>query len=68
MCIVHNRSLLACTLIEVVLVLLLSSFRFSQPAGDKANIFWNRASVTWPSVGPKAAKASLPLILEVITT
>ena len=52
---------------EVALAILLSSFRFRSSEREKTKIFWNRASVAWPSVGPYGNKPSLPLVVEPIS-
>lgn len=59
------RLVIECLLIgpitEVVLALLLSNFKFS--ATDK-EVYWNSAGVTYPTVGPNASKAAMPLTVE----
>lgn len=48
---------------EVVLAVLLRSFRFSPSEKD---IVWNLAGVNYPTVGKYATKPSLPMKMEVI--
>lgn len=48
---------------EVVLSILLESFRFS-PSGK--DVVWNRAGVNFPTVGRESETPSLPLRVEFV--
>lgn len=48
---------------EVVLAVLLRSFRFSP---SEKEIVWNLAGVNYPTVGKYATKPSLPMKMEAI--
>ena len=50
-------------LAEVVLAVLLRSFKFS--LGDE-DIVWNLAGVNYPTVGKSSIKASLPMKVEIL--
>lgn len=52
-------------LTEIVLNVLLHSFRFS-PSKKADEIVWNVAAVRYPTVGKKSMKAELPLKVEVL--
>ena len=45
---------------------LLSTFRFSLAKGENAKIYWNRAGVAYPTVGPNGKKPSLPVTIEAL--
>jgi len=49
---------------KVVLAMLVSSFRLSLCEGKDGGIFWNRAGISYPTVGPDGKKPSLPLKVE----
>ncbi|EKM58812.1 uncharacterized protein PHACADRAFT_112917 [Phanerochaete carnosa HHB-10118-sp] len=53
---------------KVVLAMLVASFRLSLCAGKNGDIFWNRAGIAYPTVGPDGKKASLPLKVELLET
>ena len=46
---------------EVVLTILLGSFKFSLP---KQEIVWNLAGVKYPTVGRASTKPSMPIVVE----
>ena len=52
--------------IEVILAVLLTTFRFSLASGENANIIWNRAGVAYPSCGPERSKPRMPLKVEAL--
>ncbi|EKM58872.1 uncharacterized protein PHACADRAFT_88318 [Phanerochaete carnosa HHB-10118-sp] len=49
---------------KVLLAMLITSFRLSLCKGKNGDIFWNRAGIAYPTVGPDGKKPSLPLRVE----
>lgn len=44
--------------------MLVTSFRLSLCEGKNGDIVWNRAGISYPTVGPDGEKPSLPLRAE----
>lgn len=57
------RRVLITVLIEVVLAVILRSFKFLPSDKD---IYWNAAVVSYPTVGKASTEVALPLKLEAI--